>query len=179
VPEAARVNPITSNIPAVPVEPSHDEWAEPLSGGNRHHVVPERDLASAHIGAPHRQHLMRRHAEHVAEAEHDRESEKIQAGSGPGPEPGGGQQDQRGADPGCLAVVAAVDEAAERHRGEYRQQRKARRYDAEPHDWKIELDGPVGGGHPDDADDRVHHNGVGQEWGEQAPIDVGGSGAGG
>ena len=95
-------------------EPSDQKRSEPLADRGGDHVVAEHVLAIARAVRPHRQHLVPGHAEHVAEAEQDREPQQVHRRARPQPEADAGEQDQRRADPAGLGVVAAVDPTAER-----------------------------------------------------------------
>jgi hypothetical protein len=112
------------------------------------------------------------HAEHVAEAQQHAEPEQVQGRSRPRPKADAGQEDQGGAGPGRLGVVAPIDPAADLQRREYRDDGEAGGNDAEPEHGQAELDRAIRGGDPDDQDQRLGQRHVDEERNQQAVIEV-------
>ena len=88
-------------------------------------------------------------------------------------EPRAADDQQAGAHPGRDGIIAAVDEAPDRHADRDRQQRIDRGDDAEPDHRQIELDGAIGRGDADDGDDRLLDEGGGNDGEEQAAVHSG------
>jgi hypothetical protein len=144
----------------------------------RNHVVAEAGFTVARSPGTHRDHLMACHVEHVSEAQENAEGQKVQRRRWPRPEPDCRDENEDGANPARLGIVAAINPAADVNRGESRNNGKAGGDNAEPYDRQAKLDGSIGGRDPHHQDQHLGKDHMRQKRNEEPIINAALEGSG-